>query len=116
MWCLNTHTGYLLKFDVYQGKSPCCNEEYENKFGKAASPLIRMIDEFSTDVKYLPISFYFEKLSTSINLLTYLKESGYNGTGIVRENCVPKECRMLPSSAVNKTGKMYSVPEYTHVW
>jgi hypothetical protein len=52
--------------------------------------------------KLLAFSFYFDNLFTSLNLLTYLKESGYNGTGTVRENRVPKDCRILLSYAVKK--------------
>jgi DNA excision repair protein ERCC-6 len=61
IWCLNTTNGYPLKFDVYQGKSPRCNEEYETKFGKTASPLVRMIDEFSSDAEHLSFNFYLLK-------------------------------------------------------
>jgi hypothetical protein len=57
VWCVNTPNGYLLKFVVYQGKIPHCNEKREKKFGKAASRLVRMIDEFSSDVKLVPFIF-----------------------------------------------------------
>jgi hypothetical protein len=54
-----------LDFDIYQRKSRHYDEEYENKFGSAASPFLRMIDEFSTEVKHLPFSLYFDNLFTS---------------------------------------------------
>ncbi|XP_050065148.1 piggyBac transposable element-derived protein 3-like [Aphis gossypii] len=45
VWCLNTKDGYLVNFVLYQGKSPKSNTVYEQLFGKAASPLLVLIDE-----------------------------------------------------------------------
>jgi hypothetical protein len=73
MWFLNIPDGYLLNFEVCQGRSPHCNEEHEKKFGKAASPLERMTHEMSSDVKLLLLNFYFDNLFTSLNVLTYLR-------------------------------------------
>lgn len=35
IWSLNTTEGYLVNFDVYQGKSPKSNGDYDLLFGKA---------------------------------------------------------------------------------
>lgn len=43
VYCLTTDFGYLLSFDIYQGKFPNSNTIYEDEFGKAATPL--MIDD-----------------------------------------------------------------------
>lgn len=107
MWCLNTPTGYLVNFDLYQGKNPKGNQENEKKFGKAAAVLVQMIDDFHDHVKALPFSFYFDNLFTGINLLIHLKEQGYNGTGTIRENRVPKECGVLTSIEVKKKERGY---------
>lgn len=32
MWCLNTPTGYLVNFDLYQGENPKGNQENEQKW------------------------------------------------------------------------------------
>jgi len=35
VWCLNTHYGYLINFEVYQEKNtPVSNLEYEKVFGR----------------------------------------------------------------------------------
>jgi len=39
LWCLNSKDGYLVNFDLYQGKNLKSNSDYEKLFGKAASPL-----------------------------------------------------------------------------
>ncbi|KAF2890182.1 hypothetical protein ILUMI_15991 [Ignelater luminosus] len=40
MCCLNTPSGYLVNFDVYQGRNPTGNEDKEKNFDKAAAPLV----------------------------------------------------------------------------
>jgi hypothetical protein len=62
-----------LNFLVHQRENPHFNEEHEKKFGKAACLLVRMMDEFSSDVKLLLLSFYFDNLFTSLNVQTYLR-------------------------------------------
>ncbi|CAH1968148.1 unnamed protein product [Acanthoscelides obtectus] len=89
VWCLNSENSYLVNFDIYQGKSPRPNEPYEAAFGKAAAPLVVMLDKLPT--RNLPYQLYVDNLFTSFNLLVYLKERGYGVTGTIRENRVPKD-------------------------
>ncbi|XP_045105431.1 piggyBac transposable element-derived protein 3-like [Portunus trituberculatus] len=102
VWSLNTPSGYLVNFDVYQGKNVQINEDYEKQFGKAVTPLIQMIDSFDDDTKNLPFSLYFDNLFTGMELLSYLKQEGYNGTGTIRESRVPKECTIMPCKDMKK--------------
>lgn len=90
-WCLNTLSGYLVNFDIYQGKTPRCIEEYGKKIGKCIAPLINMIVEFPVGKKR-SLRFYFDNLFTGFNVLYYLKNRGYDGTGTIRENRIPKSC------------------------
>ncbi|KAK8788203.1 hypothetical protein V5799_022020 [Amblyomma americanum] len=94
VWCLNAKNGYLVNFEVYQGKqgNPGRSAKYEKDFGKAAAPLLQMVDELPAEAHHLPFFFYFDNLFTSIPLLRHLKGQGYEGTGTVRQNRVPKEC------------------------
>lgn len=73
VWCVNTCTGYLINFEVYQGKNPNANQDYEETFGKASASLMRMIDDFPLQVQPLPFNFNFDNLFTGINLLKELK-------------------------------------------
>jgi len=63
-WCLNSPNGYLITFELYQGRSTFCNEEYEAKFGKAAAPLVFKLDNLPESVKYLPFEIYIDHLFT----------------------------------------------------
>lgn len=104
-WCLNTPKGYLVDFEIYQGKSIVENPEYDKKFGKAAAPLMKMIDNMPSTVQMLPMRFYFDNLFTSFHLLTNLKERGYQGTGTVRENRLPKDIPLQGSKSMLKTAQ-----------
>ncbi|KAF2878787.1 hypothetical protein ILUMI_27386 [Ignelater luminosus] len=76
-------------------KNPTGNEDYEKNFGKAAAPLVQMLDEFDELKKALPSRFYFDNLLTGISLLTQLKQLGYGATGTIRENRIPKQYEVL---------------------
>lgn len=92
VWSLCTPSGYLVNFEIYQGKNPSGNSAYETRLGKCAAPLVNMIDDFSEDLQRLPFSFYFDNLFTGFPLLMHLKSRGYNATGMIRENRIPKKC------------------------
>lgn len=92
VWSLCTPEGYLLNFEIYQGKNPRAKTQYEERFGKCTAPLINMLDELPVEVKDLPYSLFFDNLFTGFPLLAYLKLRGYNGTGTIRENRIPTSC------------------------
>ncbi|GBP91014.1 PiggyBac transposable element-derived protein 2 [Eumeta japonica] len=93
--------GYLINFDVYQGKSPNANSAYEHHFGKCAAPLLTLIDEFPNEKKRMPYHCFFDNLFTSLNLLNYFRQQGYGATGTVRENRLQK-CKKLTSNKIMK--------------
>ncbi|KAJ8968048.1 hypothetical protein NQ314_002482 [Rhamnusium bicolor] len=64
-----------------------------------------MIDEFSPDVSRLPLKFYFDNLFTGFNILHYLKQRGYDGTGTIRDNRIPKSCPLLAKNIFSKSQK-----------
>lgn len=86
VWCLNTPKGYLVDFEVYQGKNPDSNETYDKSFGKATAPLMKFIDQLPD----LPFSFFFDNLFCSVQLLLELERRGLGGTGTMRPNRIPK--------------------------
>lgn len=51
-WSLCTPSGYMISFEIYQ------DPKYEERFGTCAAPLLRMIDDFSEEVKKLPFGFF----------------------------------------------------------
>ncbi|XP_046408944.1 piggyBac transposable element-derived protein 3-like [Ischnura elegans] len=100
VWCLNTSDSYLVNFDIYQGNNPRKVETYEKEFGKAAAPLVGMIDELQK--KELPFRFYFDNYFTSYRLVNYLRERNYGATGAVRVNRIPKDCPVKSNKELAK--------------
>lgn len=45
MWCINGKDGYLVDFNMYQGKNPNGVDEYERLFGKCTAPFVSMLTE-----------------------------------------------------------------------
>jgi len=107
-WCLTTDFGYLLNFDIYQGKSPNSNTAYEDEYGKAATPLMIMLDDLPDEKKNLSYSIYFDNLFTGFNLLVDLRERGYGGTGTIRDNRIPKSCPISKNSMSKERGEYKS--------
>ncbi|KAJ8934050.1 hypothetical protein NQ314_013611 [Rhamnusium bicolor] len=93
MWYLNTSDGYLVNFDLYQGKHPHGNESYGALFGKSSSPLVLMLEELPE--KNLSYSIHIDNLFTGLDLLSYLKHLGYNGIGTIRDNRISKSCPLV---------------------
>lgn len=107
VWCLNTTMGYLIDFEVYQGKSVIPDVDIERNFGKAAAPLVKMIEEFPDHLKSFPFSFYFDNLFTTFSLLQYLRLNGYGGTGTIRENRLPRNCPLPTKKNLVKKERGY---------
>ena len=102
VWSLNAPNGYLVNFEIYQGKSVRSNNIYESEVGICSAPLARFIDELPEQVKALPHRFYFDNLFPSYKLLNHLSSKGYRGTGTIRENRLGKTCPLPPVKVSKK--------------
>ena len=69
----------LISFDIYQGKNPKGNCEYE-AFRKCAAPVVLMIDEVLDDMKKLSYQIYFDNLFIGMRSFSHLKNGGYGAT------------------------------------
>lgn len=105
IWCLCTSVGYLVNFDIYQGKNTKDKPEYQNMFGKASAPLVQLIKCFPDDVRKLPFHFFFDNLFTGLNLLACLRENGYRGTGTMRQNRLTQSCPLPPNKEMEKMAR-----------
>lgn len=105
VWCINSKSGYLINFEVYQGSIPNSKPDDQKMFGKAAAPLLQLIDDLPPHAKSLPLRFYFDNLFTSAQLLSHLRTLGYKATGTIRENRVPKNCPILPTKEMKKKNR-----------
>lgn len=102
MWCVNTNDGYLVNFELYQGKDPRENEKYNSVFGKAVSPLILMLEDLPESKKNLPYSLYMDNLFTGLNVFNYVKYLGYSAIGTIRQNRIPKNCPLTEKKKFSK--------------
>lgn len=94
---LNTKDGYLVNFDLYQGKSPKANTDHslcliETLFEKAASPLLVMLDEIPLEKRQLRYHFYMDNLFSNPALFALFKFRGYSDVGTIRDNRLPSQC------------------------
>ena len=55
-WSQNTPNGYLIAFDVYQGKTYQGEEEMEQKLGKAPATVMHLLSKYENTMDYLSLS------------------------------------------------------------
>ena len=91
VWSQCTKGGYLIAFDLYQGKTYDGNEEEEKKSGRCSSTVLNLLNKYSEDKVKLPYILYFDNLFTSVPLFAVLKVRRYDGIGTVRQNRLQKQ-------------------------
>lgn len=91
VWSLNTKSGYLVNFSLYQGKDKREKEQYQTVFGKSTAPLLMLLDDLPEEKKKLRYNVFTDNLFTSF----HLKTTGYYSTGTIRDNRIPKNCPIL---------------------
>ena len=91
-WCLNSGTtGFLLRFDIYQGASRDASE-VERKFGKGGGTLLRLLDDVAAAVRALPLRVYIDNYFTELPLVAELRRRGYACMGTIQKNRIPRFC------------------------
>ena len=73
VWSLNQANEYLVNLELYQGARANTDNEDSLNVGKAATPLIRMIQQLPPHVLNLPFQFYFDNLFTDMEFVELLK-------------------------------------------
>ena len=102
MWYLNSSDGYPIHFDIYQGKITRGKTTYENVFGKCTAPLIYFLENLSPEKRKLPYRIFCDNLFTNANLLSFLRDRGYSGTGTVRENRLGEDFPLMGKKTIFK--------------
>ncbi|KAG5881582.1 hypothetical protein JTB14_034802 [Gonioctena quinquepunctata] len=100
MWSLNSKDGYLVDSDLYQRYDSREDVEISKLVGKCAAPLILMLKEIP--VRNLPYVIYIDNLFTGMNLLAFLRTSGYGAIGTIRENRIGKSCPLTRKQDLKK--------------
>ena len=57
VWCLSSTHGYLINFDLYQGKTLEGNTELEKVVGKCSATVLQLIEKLPIDKKEFPLRF-----------------------------------------------------------
>ncbi|XP_050293802.1 piggyBac transposable element-derived protein 2-like [Anthonomus grandis grandis] len=102
MWSLNTKSGYLVNFNIYQCKNPKTTERDEKLYGKCTAPLLHMLRQFPPEKKNLPYKLYTDNLFTSVNLLEHMREKNVWCTGTIRDNRLPKDIPLSTKANFHK--------------
>ena len=110
MWSQNTSNGYLIAFDVYQGKTYQGKEELEQKLGKAPATVMHLLSKYENKKDY-PYHVFMDNFFTTVPLLEVLDANGYHGTGTVKVNWLGKSCPLAYTADFKRTerGSMKSV-------
>ena len=74
----------------------------ETRFGKCASTVLHLLDQYNNDKKHLSYHIFMDNLFMSIPLLFELMNSNKNGTGTMRDNIIDKKAPLLSKVSVNK--------------
>lgn len=107
IWSLNRKDGYLVNFELYQGKSIKGNPDYDKLFGKCASPLVTLLDEIPTEKMNLRYELFMDNLFSNPALFSYLRFRGYNAIGTIRENRLPKGSPLTSKNTFMKKDRGY---------
>ncbi|KAG5864535.1 hypothetical protein JTB14_014293 [Gonioctena quinquepunctata] len=76
---------------------------YDTPFGKAAAPLILMLEELpQPELHYI---IHVDNLFTGLNLFSYLRFIGYGAIGTMRENRVPNSCTLMDEKHFSKRAR-----------
>ncbi|MCL4143795.1 UNVERIFIED_CONTAM: hypothetical protein GTU68_064841, partial [Idotea baltica] len=101
VWCLNNRNGYLVNFDIYQGKTWQGNTQLERLVGKCGASVLHLFDGLPEEKKGLPYELYFDNLFTGFELMLQLRDRYITATGTVRDNRLHK-CPIEPISSMSK--------------
>jgi len=86
-WVLTTVSGYVVTFDLYQGKG--VGEHHEKNVeavGAAGATLLDLVDLLPEEKKSLAYHFFGDNFFSSMKLVEELTASGYFYTGTVRKD------------------------------
>ena len=110
VWSQNTSNGYLITFDVYQGKTYQGDEEMELKLGKAPATVMHLLVKHK-EKSDLPYHIFMDNLFTTVPLLKEMDMNGYLASGTVRVNMLRRSCSLANINDFKRSerGSMRSV-------
>jgi hypothetical protein len=86
-WCLCTVSGYVVVFDLYQGKGVGLNTvENVGAVGAAGATLLDLVELLPEEKRKLPYHFFGDNFFSSMKLIDELTASSYFYTGTIRKD------------------------------
>uniref|UniRef100_A0A0P6J4J2 PiggyBac transposable element-derived protein 2 isoform a n=1 Tax=Heterocephalus glaber TaxID=10181 RepID=A0A0P6J4J2_HETGA len=113
VWCGTTISGYLVWFEPSQGT---LFTRPERGLDLGGSMVLRFVDALRAR-GCLPYHVFFDKVFTSVKLMSILREKGIKATGTVREHrtdrCPPKDPKLLRK--MKRGSSDYKVDEHKEI-
>ncbi|KAJ0032388.1 hypothetical protein NQD34_002469 [Periophthalmus magnuspinnatus] len=97
VFVLAAPNGLVLDFVLYQGKTTFRDMEGMGIGEQAVLHLAESVPQRT--------HLFFDRFYTSVNLLDTLMRKGLTGTGTLRNNIVPKECKIIGDKSFKNKGR-----------
>jgi len=107
-WVLTTVSGYVVTFDLYQGKGVGeYHAENVEAVGAAGATLLDLVDLIPEDKRYLAYHFFGDNFFSSMKLIDELSASGYFYTGTIRKDRLKGNPPLTPVEQFKKKDRGY---------
>ena len=107
-WVLTTVSGYVVTFDLYQGKGVGEHHaENVEAVGAAGATLLDLVDLIPEDKRYLAYHFFGDNFFSSMKLIDELSASGYFYTGTIRKDRLKGNPPLTPVEQFKKKDRGY---------
>lgn len=108
VWVLATVSGYVVSFDLYQGKGLGVNTTSNVKaVGAAAASVLDVLDSLTVEKKLFAYHIFADNFFTSHKLIDVLVEKNYQYTGTIRQDRVKSKPPLTGVDQVKKKARGY---------
>lgn len=99
---LNTVDEYLVALELYQGKKGAYNEKLVARFRKRTATALTLLEKLPKEKSDLTFHLTCDNSFTSLELFQDPAKSGYNVTGTMRANRIPKNWNLKSVQTLKK--------------
>jgi len=107
-WVLTTVSGYVITFELYQGRGVGeHHEENVEAVGAASATLLDLVDLIPEEKRYLPYHFFGDNFFSSMKLVDKLSASGFFYTGTIRKDRLKGNPPLTPVEQFKRKDRGY---------